>query len=159
MKNDTSLRIAVVGILVVCVVTFGIYSVFSKPKIIKLDTLQLQKKATVVTHASGLIYASVPQAGTEVNKEVTVLGMAKGPWFFEGSFPVSVVDAEGKVVGEGVAEAQGEWMTEGYVPYKATIQIKGVPQTKDGAIVLVREDPSGEKNESFLTIPVKFKGK
>jgi hypothetical protein len=159
MKQDASLRVVVVGILVVCVISFGIYAKYSRPALKKLTPVEQEGiQSFVTTHPSGLIYASVPQAGTSVSGTVTVLGMARGQWFFEGSFPVSVIDANGKVLGSGVASAEGEWMTEEFVPYTAKIEIKEKPATKQGAIILSRDNPAGGP-ESFLTIPVTFKAK
>ncbi len=158
MKHDIPLRIAVVGVLVICVVSFGIYTKYGKPAVKKLTPIQQEGKTFVTTHPSGLIYASVPQSGAIVSGKVTVLGMARGQWFFEGSFPVSIVDANGKVLGSGIASAEGEWMTEEFVPYVAKIEMKEKAETKQGAIILSRDNPSGGP-ESFLTIPVTFKAK
>jgi hypothetical protein len=159
MKQDASLRIVVVGILVVCVISFGIYAKYSRPALKKLTPVEQEGiQSFVTTHPSGLIYASVPQAGTSVSGTVTVLGMARGQWFFEGSFPVSIIDANGKVLGSGVASAEGEWMTEEFVPYTTKIEIKEKSATKQGAIILSRDNPAGGP-ESFLTIPVTFKAK
>lgn len=155
MNKNKTLQVVVIGVLAVIVIAFGVYAIFQKTT--KKEDVTIDKeKHTVVVHPSGLIYASVPQAGSKISGTVTVLGMAKGSWFFEGSFPVYIVDENGKKIGEGIAQAQGAWMTESYVPYQATVEIKDGPQTVGGAIVLSRDNPSGE-TESFLTIPVVYK--
>src|SRR3989344_1342555 len=41
----------------------------------------------------------------------TVRGEARGTWYFEASFPVRLVDANGNLVVQWHAEAQRDWMT------------------------------------------------
>lgn len=90
-----------------------------------------------------------PAPNATIVSPVIIRGMARG-WMFEASFPVKIVDANGKVLGEGPATAIGDWMTAEFVPFTATIPF-ATPTTKTGSIILSKDNPSGlpENNDSF----------
>jgi hypothetical protein len=69
-----------------------------------------------------LIKVQTPLVESLVSSPLNISGEARGNWFFEASFPVVLVDWDGVVVAEGVAEAQGEWMTESFVPFVASLE-------------------------------------
>jgi hypothetical protein len=85
-----------------------------------------------------------------------VTGEARGNWYFEASFPVKVYDSNNVLVGSGIATAEGEWMTEEYVPFKAIVPITSTaPLTDTGTVVLEKDNPSGlPENDNSLTVPV-----
>ena len=92
-----------------------------------------------------------------VTKELTVKGKAVGPWFFEGSMPVSLKTKTGVVIATGVATAQGDWMTTGFVPFAAVLKFDE-PKEDSGFIVIEKSNPSGlEENSDEINIPVIFK--
>jgi hypothetical protein len=100
---------------------------------------------------------SRPAPYTKVTSPLIVQGMARGPWFFEGSFPVSVRDQKGAVIGVGMAEAEGEWMTEKFVPFTATIAFNIPNGMTVGTIMLTKDNPSGQiENDDAFTIPISF---
>lgn len=104
-----------------------------------------------------LIKVSSLKAGDEVSSPMTVRGEARGTWYFEASFPVKMLDASGKVLGTGYAQAQGEWMTENFVPFKSELTFQN-PTTETGTLVLEKDNPSGlPQNADELRIPVRFK--
>lgn len=90
----------------------------------------------------------LPKEG--VRSPLTVKGKAKGTWFFEGSFPVILLDKEGEVLVRGIAEAQENWMTEAMVPFRATLQFDS-PDAERGYLKFEKANPSGlpEHAESF----------
>jgi hypothetical protein len=96
---------------------------------------------------------------SKISSPVTLTGIARGYWFFEGSFPVTIVDESGRTIGEGMATAQGEWMTEEFVPFTATIPFTFDTQSdvRAGTILLQKDNPSGlPENDDALKIPVTF---
>lgn len=98
-----------------------------------------------------------PIANSKITNPLTISGQAKGTMFFEGSFPVSVEDSNGKNLGTGIAEAEGEWMTEKMVTFKSTINFK-TSSTKNGFIILKNDNPSGlPGNEHSVKFPISFK--
>ncbi len=98
-----------------------------------------------------------PIPGDLVSSPVKVKGEARGNWYFEASFPIQVLDANGKEIGIGIAQAQGEWMTTEFVPFDVDITFT-VPTTSTGSIVLVKDNPSGlPEFDDQVVVPVKFK--
>jgi hypothetical protein len=103
-----------------------------------------------------LIRIDNPRPGTKVESPLKVSGQARGYWFFEASFPVSLVDANGDEIGVGIAQAKGDWMTEQFVPFTATLKFTK-PTTKYGTLVLKKDNPSGmPENDDQLRVPVTF---
>lgn len=97
------------------------------------------------------------KAGDVINTPLTVTGEAKGPWLWEGTFPVDVVDKTGMILGKGVAEAQSDWMTENFVKFIAKVEFKN-NNASEGYLLFRNENPSGNANLAMeLKLPVKFK--
>ncbi len=105
---------------------------------------------------SDLIRVSYPRPNARIVSPVFIEGEARGYWYFEASFPIKVLDANGTELGVGIARALGEWMTEDFVPFKTTIAYSK-PQTDTGTIVLQKDNPSGlPENDDELRIPIRF---
>jgi len=105
-----------------------------------------------------LIVLTQPKNGERISSPVTIEGMARGNWFFEASFPIVIVNWDGLIIGEGIAQAQDEWMTAEYVPFKAEITfIK--PTVKDnGWIILRKDNPSGlPEHDDAFEVPIFFR--
>jgi len=96
---------------------------------------------------------------TVVASPLTVTGKARGTWYFEASFPIIIVDWDGRIIGQGLGEAQSDWMTEDFVPFKATIEFTVATDTpyRRGGIIFKKDNPSGlPENDDALEIPVQF---
>lgn len=103
-----------------------------------------------------LIQVESPRPNTEISSPVIIRGKARGTWFFEASFPIKLVDDQGKVVGNAIATAQGEWMTEDFVPFSTSMTFT-TPESKKGKLILEKDNPSGlAENDDFLEIPISF---
>ncbi len=74
---------------------------------------------------------------------VVLTGRARGTMFFEASFPVVVTDDIGTIVAQGIATAQGEWMTEDFVPFSVTLTKIDDPVTATGNVTFSKDNPSG----------------
>ena len=69
---------------------------------------------------------------------------------------MKLLDGNGRTIASGTARAQGEWMTNEYVPFKATLTFDQ-PSTNDGVLVLVKNDPSGlAEDADEFRVPVHF---
>lgn len=100
-----------------------------------------------------MIKLDLVRPGVTVLPKFIVSGEARGPWFFEASFPVEVLDKDGKQIAEGIGQAQGEWMTEAFVPFRAEVNVGDY--SGPATLVLRKDNPSGEaKNDASLTIPI-----
>lgn len=101
-----------------------------------------------------LIVVDSPRPNSNVNKLLTVSGKARGTWFFEASFPISLIDIHNNKIATGVAQAQGDWMTEDFVSFVATISI---PESASGQakLILKKDNPSGDQARADeLIVPV-----
>ncbi len=107
------------------------------------------------THTD-LIRLTEPSTGDTVTSPLTVSGTARGTWYFEASFPVSLLDANGKELVSVPAQAQDDWMTTEFVPFSVTLTFTK-PTTTTGILILRKDNPSGlPEKEDFIQIPVKF---
>lgn len=108
-----------------------------------------------------LIRIELPFPNAVTGKEFSVMGEARGLWFFEASFPIEVISSDGKVLATVVAQAQpdpetGEvnWMTENFVPFKADVKI---PENYIGpaTLILKKDNPSGlPENDASISFPI-----
>ena len=112
--------------------------------------------ATNPTTKDDLIRVYIPAANALIKSPLVIEGEARGKWYFEASFPVRVLDANGKELGVVPAQAQGEWMTNDYVPFKASL-IFSPPSTDTGTVVFQKDNPSGLlEHDNALAIPIRF---
>jgi hypothetical protein len=87
------------------------------------------------------IIVRTPMPGGYLRSPLVVEGSARGNWFFEGSFPLRLLDSSGKQLAASAAKAEGNWMTDDWVPYHAVLYWKGY---KGRALLLLEADnPSG----------------
>lgn len=94
--------------------------------------------------------------GDQIASPLTVTGRARGPWYFEASFPAQILDANGAVLATQPAQAQSDWMTTDFVPYAVTLTYPA-PSTATGTLMLRKDNPSGEpQNDDYLAIPIVF---
>lgn len=92
-----------------------------------------------------------------VESPLEIVGQAKGTWFFEASFPVLMMDANGKVIGTGYAQARDEWMTTDFVPFRSVLMFTP-PETETGTLVLQKDNPSGlPEFDDSVSFPIRFK--
>ena len=106
---------------------------------------------------SSMIRVTSPLANTLVKSPLVVTGQARGNWYFEASFPVRILDGNGKELGVIPAQAQGEWMTTSFVPFHVILSF-ATSTTDIGTLVLERDNPSGlPQNAAELRIPIRFR--
>lgn len=108
-----------------------------------------------------LISLDTPRPNQSVESPLTIEGQARGFWFFEGDFPVIITDWDGRIIGEGFATAEGDWMTEEFVPFSAVLEFE-TPRFSDfndkGTLILRKDNPSGlPENDDALEVPIILK--
>lgn len=104
----------------------------------------------------GLITVNDPRPNQKISSPLTVSGQARGYWFFEASFPVKLYDSGGNLLATAISQAQGEWMTENFVPFKTEL-VFDVPMEGDGVLVFEKDNPSGlPEYDDKLIVPIKF---
>ena len=103
-----------------------------------------------------LIRVSKPRPNESVKSPLKIEGEARGYWFFEGDFPIRLLDEQGTILGVGIATALSEWMTEDFVPFEAILEFEN-PAADGGDLILKKDNPSGlPENDNELRIPVRF---
>lgn len=98
------------------------------------------------------IKLSYPTESETIFSPLEIQGEAIGGWFFEASFPIMLLDEQGNRIGISYAEAQADWMTPEFVPFKAHLEFETtVNQT--GTLVFEKANPSGlPENEDRFEI-------
>jgi len=144
MKTKITIILSVIIIIIIAVLAI---TLLKKPN---------PEIPNTTTGKEDLILVSNIKSNQSIKSPLTVTGQARGYWFFEASFPVKVLDANGNVLGISPAQAIGEWMTESFVPFE--VQINFTPSTtKTGTLVLQKDNPSGlPENDDELRIPITF---
>jgi hypothetical protein len=102
-----------------------------------------------------------PKPLSVITSPLTVWGEARGSWFFEGDFQVTLVDWDGRIIAESYATTKGDWMTKEFVPFKGTVEFENPSNeanfSKRGALIFQKANPSGlPENADALEIPVLF---
>jgi hypothetical protein len=67
------------------------------------------------------------------------------------------MNASGRMIASGIAQAQGDWMTENWVPFNIEFTFPDQPAGSRGTIVMLKDNPSGmPENDDSVEIPVMF---
>lgn len=104
-----------------------------------------------------LIEVTAPLKNATITSPLTITGEARGTWYFEASAPIELRDANGKSIAQDHVTAQGNWMTEEFVPFKATLTFPAQPKGSTGTLILKNDNPSGDPaRDKKLEIPVTF---
>lgn len=104
-----------------------------------------------------LLILETPTQENYITSPLLLRGKARGNWFFEASFPIILLDANGKEIATSIARAAGNWMTAEYVPFETTLAFKP-PGTDTGTLILKKDNPSGlPEKDDYLSIQVRFR--
>jgi hypothetical protein len=116
-----------------------------------------------IDEKANLIQLTTPVPNGVIESPLMLTGQARGYWFFEASFPIILTNWDGLIIAEGYATAEGDWMTEEFVPFTASLEFVN-PYTagdsdfmKRGFLILKKDNPSDlPENDNALEIPVYF---
>jgi hypothetical protein len=115
-----------------------------------------------IAQIADTIVVITPTIDATVSSPLTIAGQARGPWYFEASFPIILTDWDGKIIAQGHGQATSDWMTTDFVPFTATLTFTtptpGDPAKNRGTLILKNDNPSGDPaRDKYLEIPVEFK--
>ncbi|MEN9649511.1 MAG: hypothetical protein RL094_478 [Candidatus Parcubacteria bacterium] len=111
--------------------------------------------STPTTAVQGL-KVSTPGVNQVVGSPLHIKGQANGGWYFEGTFPVTLLDAKKKVLATGIAKSKGDWATSTLTDFEFDL-IFPIPTTQTGTLVFERDNPSGlPQNGEQYVVPVRF---
>jgi hypothetical protein len=103
------------------------------------------------------VVLSTPTRDALVTSPLSVSGKAKGGWFFEANIPVTLKDANGKVLAQKGAQATEPWQTPEFVNFSTVLEFT-TPTTTTGILLVEKDNPSGlPENSGSYAIPVRFK--
>lgn len=103
-----------------------------------------------------LIRVDSPRPNARIASPFVLSGSARGTWYFEADFPVELYDGNGELLLSTSTQAQGEWMTEEFVPFEKEVRFEE-PETETGLLILHKSNPSGlPENANELRVPVRF---
>lgn len=101
-----------------------------------------------------MIRIDSPLPGATIGENFTVTGKARGAWFFEASFPITIVDASGKILTQGIAQAKSDWMTSDFVPFTANIKLP-VSYIGTATLIAKKDNPSGlPENDASVSFSI-----
>ncbi|MEK7545377.1 MAG: Gmad2 immunoglobulin-like domain-containing protein [Patescibacteria group bacterium] len=138
------------------VLGFDIYLHFENHEDAEKPSLEEGNLPTKKAEVSDVIRVDFPLIGSSVKSPLVVTGEARGNFFFEGNFPVKVLDVNGNTIASGLATSPSDWMTTEFIPFEVTLRfVKPAPPF--GTLVLEKDNPSGiAKYDQELRIPVLF---
>lgn len=91
-----------------------------------------------------------------ITSPLVIEGLAKGPWYFEAVFPVTIVDAKRQSIGKGFVQATSDWMSESLVPFTTTLEF-AQPTTATGYLIFKNDNPSDLKEtKKTFEMPIVF---
>lgn len=128
----------------------------SYPRQCRMDGVNYVEDIGNELNKTDLIRVDNPRPNQKIESPLQVSGEARGNWFFEADFPVYLYDDTGMELGVGIATAQGDWMTEEFVPFEVNLEFDA-PAVGSGKLILKKDNPSGlSELDDMLYIPVKF---
>ncbi len=154
------------GILVVSSIVgfFYIYSLLRKV-MDKADNYHVTPSSIIIPKTNigilqsipvSTISVATPSMGDTITSPLIVSGKAWGSWFFEGVFPVRLVDGNGLEISRNQAHAQEEWTVADFVSFEATLKFQ-TPTTETGTLILEKDNPSGlPQNAEVVEISITF---
>lgn len=99
----------------------------------------------------------------KITSPLKITGEVDDGWFFEGSFPINLVDWDGKIIATGLARSKADWMTASFVPFEAELKFVTPPNPTNqayaskGAIIFRKDNPSGlPAKDKAYELPITF---
>ena len=150
--------IKLLALLVVVAIVGGFTAYFLQQQ--KITKVSSNKQVTEDTGNSASLQSEIvvanPTPNQKIESPLSLSGKARGNWYFEGSFTAELFDSSNKSLGTVVVSANGEWMTEDFVPFTGELKFEK-PTTSKGKLVIKKDNPSGlPENDKSLIIPVTF---
>lgn len=106
-----------------------------------------------------LIRLTSPKLYQKISSPLVIAGEARGTWFFEASFPVTLVDWDGRIIAESFIMTSDDWMTTDFVRFRGTLNFSKPDDLiyNNGSLILHKDNPSGlPEFDDALEIPIIF---
>lgn len=154
MNKFILIVLTILAALLICFFSFNAY-IYNEKQADTNDQAVAAEPAAIFD----LITVTSPLPESKVGNPIEIKGTARGFWFFEASAPVVVVNWDGLIIGEGYITAQGDWMTEDFVPFSGTISytLPADSYSTRGSLIIKKDNPSGlPENDKALEYPVEL---
>lgn len=140
-----------VGVVLVAALLFAsilAYRGRSTPSTSSIPTSSLPSPTLASFPASTVLPAAVltvdtPKPNQKVSGPLVIKGQASSSWFFEGVFPVKLLNEKGEIIASGQAKALSDFQTSDLVAFEATMNIPATAKGQ-GALVFEKDNPSGQ---------------
>jgi hypothetical protein len=166
-------------ILILLAGGFGLWTLYNKenltPAPVEPEPTIVQVPADIQAHIdskSDLIRVELPEPMTVVTSPLTLKGEARGQWYFEGSFPITLTNWDGLIIAESYVtfvhdpeDPESTWMTTEFVPFEGALEfenpsfenVESDHFSKRGYLIFKKDNPSGlPEHDDALEIPVYF---
>ena len=159
MTISTKERLSLIFIAFLVAVAAGVhvYQFFQRPAP-KTEPNPAPVAATSTISTDTPLVVDQPVANGQFSAPFAVTGRAQGNWFFEGVFPLKIVDGQDKVLASGQAQAQMDWTTDAMVPFVGFLTFSPGETPASGTavfLVLSKDNPSGlPEHDASTSIPV-----
>jgi len=111
-----------------------------------------------ITEKNTQILIDFPKDNQKITSPIKISGRAVGNWFFEGSFPIELVDLDKNIIATGIATSTEDWMTENFINFSSEIYFDKPTSTKNAILILKKDNPSGNPEfDKSVFIPVILK--
>lgn len=116
-----------------------------------INTAPPDKQNTNYFQYKDLIRVNFPQEQEQIESPLIITGEARGYWFFEATFPITLTNWDGLIIAQGYATAQKPWMTDQYVPFTATLEFDKPDLYDRGSLILHKANASDlpEHDDAF----------
>lgn len=142
--------------IIIAVIVGGVWFFWNQQAVAPVVETPAEKMPATQNPAD-FIEVTAPSVNSQITSPLTLTGRARGPWYFEASFPIELQDSNGAVIVMTTAQAQGDWMTENWSPFTATLTFPAQPAGSIGKLVFKRDNPSGlPENDMSIVVPVQF---
>ncbi len=126
-------------------------------EVAEVEEEEKEAQTTYMSEKGVELIVTSPMKDSVISSPIVIAGEAPGFWYFEATFPVVLVNWDGLIIVQGYATAQGEWMTQEYVPFTATLEFTPQEYGDTGALILQRDNPSGlPQNDDAVEVPIRF---
>jgi hypothetical protein len=160
MKKSKIITIVIL-IAVIVIAVFFFYQgqnrkLNDQVNVINSNQNEVEKVPEVLGNKADLVSFSIkPNDG--LNYPVEATGIVKGGYFFEGNILINILDKDKNLLRAGHGTAITDWMTDGPVSFKTTINVTELPNAYGGLayIEIHNDNASGlPENDKSILIPV-----
>lgn len=154
----------IVIVLILITIFFLVFDIgrregeLSKPEdTLPTNIINDNSTSTIVINSDSPVISNIIE-NQVLSSPIKIEGKARGNWFFEGSFPIDLIDGRDNLIGNAIAKADGEWMTTDYVNFTATLEYTKSTSTDSALLIFSKDNPSDNADlDESIYIPVKLK--